>query len=92
MATEGELVRMQNGRWARFQHCMVCDAGIPERDEMRVLVAVELSESYQQMLDAAEDSLRAYRQKGIPVQLRLSSNGDGKLTLSLEFPQNGAIH
>ncbi len=97
MASEGELVRMQNGRWARFQRCAVYDSVSPDRsvasmDDVGVLVAVELGESYQQLLDAAEDSLRGYRQKGIPVQLCLNWNGDGKLSLNFEFPQSAAIH
>jgi hypothetical protein len=91
MASEGELVRMQNGRWARFQRCTVFSSGADVNDGS-VLVAVELSDSYQQLLDAAEDSLRGYRQKGIPVQLRLNFNGDGKLSLNFEFPQSAAVH
>ncbi len=91
MASEGELVRMENGRWARFQRCTVYDSGASD-GELGVLVAVELDDSYQQMLDAAEDSLRRYCQKGIPVQLRLNSNGNGKLSLNFEFPQSAAIH
>lgn len=92
MATEGELVRMQNGRWARFQRCPVYDTERSEQDGIAVLVAVELADSYQQLLDAAEDSLRGYRQKGIPVQLLLGWNGDGKLSLKFEFPQSTAVH
>ncbi len=97
MASEGELVRMQNGRWARFQRCAVYDAerarevGAAE-DGVAVLVAVELGDSYQQLLDAAENSLRGYRQQGIPVQLLLDWNGDGKLSLRFEFPQSDAVH
>jgi len=97
MASEGELVRMQNGRWARFQRCAVYDAErTPEdrsaQDGVAVLVAVELGDSYQQLLDAAETSLRGYRQQGIPVQLLLDWNGDGKLSLRFEFPQSVAVH
>ena len=27
MAYEGELVKMENGRWARFQRCSIVNAG-----------------------------------------------------------------
>lgn len=97
MASEGELVRMQNGRWARFQRCAVYDAERTRKDGAAedgaaVLVAVEMGDSYQQLLDAAENSLRGYRQQGIPVQLLLDWNGDGKLSLRFEFPQSVAVH
>src|SRR5262245_18017817 len=91
MASEGELVRMANGRWARFQRCSVFPSGSDGGDGT-VLVAVELSDSYQQLLDAAEDSLSSYRQKGIPVQLLLNWNGDGKWSLNFEFPRSAAVH
>jgi hypothetical protein len=94
MASEGELVRMQNGRWARFQRCTVYDLIDSERSAAGlegVLVAVELGDSYQQLLDAAEDSLRGYRQRGIPVELRLNWNGDGKLSLNVDFSQSAVI-
>lgn len=92
MATEGELVRMQNGRWARFQRCPVYDGERSRVDGISVLVAVELADSYQQLLDAAEDSLRDYRQQGISVQLLLDWNGNGKLSLRFEFPRSVAVH
>jgi len=94
MASEGELVRMQNGRWARFQRCAVYGLIDSERSAPGldgVLVAVELGDSYQHMLDAAEDSLRGYRQRGIPIQLRLNWNGDGKLSLNFDFSQSASI-
>jgi hypothetical protein len=92
MVSEGELVRMQNGRWARFQRCALYRSETSDQAEVGVLVAVELGESYQQLLDAAENSLRGYRQKGIPVQLCLNWNRDGKLSLNFEFSQSAAIH
>ena len=96
MASEGELVRMQNGRWARFQRCAVYNERTRQDaatgDGVAVLVAVELGDSYQKLLDAAENSLRGYRQQGIPVQLLLDWNGDGKLSLRFEFPQSVAVH
>ncbi len=92
MATEGELVRMENGRWARFQLCTICNSGHQDLDEMSILVAVELDQHYQELLDAAEDSLDGYRQRGIPVQLRLNPNGNGKLSLTFDFPQSASVH
>jgi len=35
--------------------------------------------------------LRGYRQRGIPVQLRLNWNGDGKLSLNVDFSQSASI-
>ncbi len=92
MATEGELVRMENGRWARFQQCTICNSGHQDPDEIAILVAVELSEPYQEILNAAEDSLDGYRKRGIPVEVRLAPNGDGKLSLSFEFGQSATVH
>jgi hypothetical protein len=36
-----------------------------------LLIAVELEERYQQMLDSVADSLAQYRRQGIPVQVRM---------------------
>ncbi len=83
MAYDGELVKMENGRWARFQQCSICNAGHQDSDPLTLLVAVELPEHYQDLLNAAEDSLARYRERGIPVQVRIDP--DGKGTLSLEF-------
>src|SRR5688572_29411726 len=69
MAYDGELVKMENGRWARFQRCRIANAGHQDSDEMSILVAVELDEHYQDLLTAAEGSLDAYRRRGIPVHV-----------------------
>ena len=50
MADIGELVKLGDGRWARYQQCAVNGAGLC------ILVAVELDERTQRLLDAAEFS------------------------------------
>lgn len=49
MADIGELVKLGDGRWARYQQCPVSDTG-----GLSILVAVELDERTQRLLDAAE--------------------------------------
>jgi hypothetical protein len=83
MAYDGELVKMENGRWARFQHCNLLNAGSQEADALTLLVAVELDGHFQDLLNAAEDSLARYRERGIPVHVKINPNGKG--SLSLEF-------
>ena len=48
MADIGELVKLGDGRWARYQQCEISGTGLA------ILVAVELDERTQRMLDAAE--------------------------------------
>jgi hypothetical protein len=55
MAQVGRLVRLGNGRWARFEKVPVCVEG--QKTEESLIVAVELSESEQERLDAEEQSL-----------------------------------
>jgi len=50
LADIGELVKLGDGRWARYQQCAVNGAGLS------ILVAVELDERTQRLLDAAEFS------------------------------------
>ena len=90
MAYDGELVKMENGRWARFSRCKVCGNGKPQANEAEILVAVELEERYQELLTAAESSIEAYRQRGIPVQVRLDPDAEGRLSLTFKGV-NGAI-
>ncbi len=93
MAYEGELVKMENGRWARFQRCTIVNRGHQDNDEVGLLVAVELDAHYQELLDAAESSLASYRERGIPVQIRLDPDGKGKLALSVEpAPEGAPVH
>jgi len=49
LADIGELVKLGDGRWARYQQCAVSDTG-----GLSILVAVELDERTQRLLDAAE--------------------------------------
>ncbi len=48
MADIGELVKLGDGRWARYQQCAVSGTGLS------ILVAVELDDRTQRLLDAAE--------------------------------------
>ena len=52
MADVGELVKLGDGRWARYQQCPVVADGRPSG--LALLVAVELDERTQRLLDAAE--------------------------------------
>jgi hypothetical protein len=49
VADIGELVKLGDGRWARYQQCAVSGPG-----GLAILVAVELDERTQRLLDAAE--------------------------------------
>lgn len=80
MAYEGELVKLENGRWARFQHVSVYGASPTDWDGA-ILVAVELEERFQRMLDDAELSLEepaAARR----LQLRADQEGQYAVTLA----------
>ena len=90
MAYDGELVKMANGRWARFQRCQVYRPGVDDAGETMMLIAVELDERYQRLLDEAADSLADYRQRGIVVQATLD-DGAQRLTLQAEL-QSGAVN
>jgi hypothetical protein len=48
LADIGELVKLGDGRWARYQQCEVSGTGLS------ILVAVELDDRTQRLLDAAE--------------------------------------
>lgn len=90
MAYEGELVKMENGRWAQFQRRNINNHGHQDGDDLTILVAVELSEHHQDILSAAEDSLAAYRAKGVPINFRLDPNGKGTWSVSFEAPAEAA--
>ncbi len=77
MAYDGELVKMENGRWARFQRCQVYRPGVEDAGETMLLIAVELEERYQSLLDSVAESLAQYRHQGIPVQVQLDPDAQG---------------
>jgi hypothetical protein len=90
MAYDGELVKMENGRWARFQRCRVYRPGVEGAGETMLLIAVELEARYQSMLDEVADSLAQYRHQGIPVQVRMDPDSRG-ITLQPELSE-AAFH
>lgn len=89
MAYDGELVKMANGRWARFQRCQMFRPGVQDAGETMMLIAVELDERYQVLLDEVADSLAQYRHRGIPVQAKLDEAQ--RLTLHPES-ESSALH
>jgi hypothetical protein len=89
MAYDGELVKMANGRWARFQRCQVYRPGVEDAGATMMLIAVELDERYQKLLDEVADSLADYRNRGIPVQAKLDEAQ--RLTLHPEM-ESSALH
>ena len=89
MAYDGELVKMENGRWARFQRCQVYRPGVEDAGGTMMLIAVELDERHQLLLEEMADSLAQYRQRGIPVRARLDEAQ--RLTLHPEL-ETRALH
>ncbi|HLT31254.1 MAG TPA: hypothetical protein VK013_14530 [Myxococcaceae bacterium] len=83
MAFDGELVRMENGRWARFQQCRILNAGHPDHEGPTILVAVELEDSLQSALDAAQASVESYRRRGIPVRVQLDDASPGRVNVEV---------
>ncbi len=86
MAYEGELTKLENGRWARFQRCRIVNAGHQDCDETTLLVAIELDDRYQELLNAAEDSIELHRRRGVPVEVRIDPDGKGKIRLEFDAP------
>jgi hypothetical protein len=84
MANEGQLVKLDNGRWARFRQLPVY-AG-ETREALTLLTAVELDEPTQELLEAAEVSLDAYRQRGFEMDVRLDAEGN------VRFEQRPSLH
>ena len=87
MAYDGELVKMENGRWARYVRCRVNGT---QADD--ILVAVELDDRYQELLDAAESSIEEYRSSGVPFSVRLDPDSDGKLSLTFSEAPSASVH
>ena len=84
MANEGQLVKLDNGRWARFRHLPVYAGDV--REAVTLLTAVEVDEQTQELLSAAEASLDAYRLRGFEMDLRLDAEGN------VRFEQRPALH
>ena len=84
MAQEGELVKLGNGRWARFRQLPVYAGEVPAA--LTLLAAVELDQRTQEVLEAAERSLDAYRLRGFEMDLRLDAEGN------VRFEQRDALH
>jgi hypothetical protein len=84
MADEGELVKLGNGRWARFRQLPVYAGDV--RGALTLLTAVELDQRTQELLAAAEASLDAYRLRGFEMDLRLDPDGN------VRFEQRAGMH
>jgi hypothetical protein len=87
MAYVGELVKMENGRWARFARCRVNGSEVAD-----ILVAVELEERYQKLLASAENSIDVYRQRGMPFTVRMESDEKGEMSVSLLESNSASVH
>ena len=87
MVHDGELVRMESGRWARYQRCdTFTESGRPQPRALGLWVAVELEERFQRLLDLAGEALAKYRERGIAVLVKVDPRGAGQLTLELSEP------
>jgi hypothetical protein len=84
MACEGQLVKLGNGRWARFHHLPVYAGDV--REALTLLAAVELDQGTQELLEAAEVSLDAYRLRGFEMDVRLDADG------KVRFEQRAGLH
>lgn len=86
MAYEGELVKLTNGRWARFQRVEVVGDRKPWTDST-VMVAVEVEDRMQALLDATGETLDEYARRGERVQVRLEEQG-----IRYEAEEAAAVH
>ena len=84
MADEGQLVKLGNGRWARFRQLPVYAGDV--RAALTLLAAVELDQATQELLEAAEVSLDAYRLRGFEMDVRLDAEGH------VRFEQRAVLH
>ena len=78
MAYHGELVRMENGRWARFQECVIYKNDQRGLAELPLLVAVELDEHLQALLD---EQAELYEDHRAPVRMEAIPEGKGPIAL-----------
>ena len=92
MAYDGELVKMENGRWARYQHCAILNAGHPDHEGPSILVAVELDDALQTALNAAHASVESYRRRGIPVRVSLDAQVPGRVQVQVLSAQAPSVH
>lgn len=93
MAYEGELVKLGNGRWARFQRCPIQNPGHLEFEQTSILVAVELDDEQQTLLRAAEDSLESYWRMGGRTDAEAPSITSGEEHPRPTWPGDiGALH
>jgi hypothetical protein len=84
MADEGQLVKLGNGRWARYRQLPVYAGDV--RGALTLLAAVELDQHTQELLEAAEVSLDAYRLRGFEMDLLLDQDG------KVRFEQRAPLH
>lgn len=85
MAYVGELVKMSDGRWARFQRYEAMDAS---GSSTSMLIAVELAPEYQRMLDDAQGE---YWGGGQPSPVRMSLDADESGKFSLQVIEQAAL-
>jgi hypothetical protein len=83
MAYDGQVVKLEDGRWARFEHRKVLGSKQGSWDSV-ILVAVEVDDACQKMLDAAEASLEESYQRGIAMNLTLTPDAMGQMSVRLE--------
>jgi len=86
MAYHGELVRMENGRWARFQECVIYKDSQGRTAELPLLVAVELDEHLQELLNHQDEEL--YTDHAAPV--RMEALPEGSEAIALTFGSMGS--
>ena len=94
MAYEGELVKLGNGRWAKFRQCP-CEGAEQAANTDTILVAVELDDEAQALLSAAESSYEALVARGFSYAADLAhtplTTGEEHPTTS--FPGDiGSLH
>jgi hypothetical protein len=90
MAYDGELVKLGNGRWAKFTQCRVASGA-----QESILVAVELDDEAQTLLHAAESSFEALVARGYSYAADLAHTPltTGEQAEAASFPGDiGSLH